>query len=61
MVLASPGPLLTPERVKNATEAVIAGGGVITPSSTCVCVFITEVLITKLFAWVEWDSGGPVL
>jgi len=27
----------------------------------CVCVFITTVPITKLFAWGEGDSGGHVL
>jgi hypothetical protein len=28
---------------------------------TVVCVFITAVPITKLFAWGEGDSGGHVL
>ena len=27
----------------------------------CLCVFITAVPITKLFAWGEGDSGGHVL
>jgi hypothetical protein len=30
-------------------------------STRAVCVFITAVPITKLFAWGEGDSGGHVL